>query len=93
MIRRSKVQWLDIIQEYKTSGLPQTEFCRSKGLDPKYFSKRKAELKHAVVAAPFVAVRREVSTAMTVRVLHQDTVVTVSDCSSVWLGQLLRELA
>jgi len=90
MIRRTQAEWLNLIQEYEDSGLPQTEFCQNKGLDPKYFSKRKAALKKA--AAPFVAVRREAPMAMTVRVLHRDTVVAVSDCSPVWLGQLLQEL-
>jgi len=90
MIRRTQAEWLNLIQEYEASGVPHAEFCRSKGLDPKYFSKRKAELKKS--AAPFVAVRREAPGAMTVRVLHRDTVVTVSDCSPIWLGQLLHEL-
>ena len=90
MIRRTQAEWLNLIQEYEASGLPQTEFCRGKGLDPKYFSKRKAALKKAV--APFVVVRREAPTAMTVLVLHRDTVVTVTDCSPVWLGKLLQEL-
>ena len=93
MARRTRPEWLNLIQEYQASGLSQAEFCRRKGLDSKYFSKRRSGLKKAVM--PFVAVRCEAPTPMSVpvRVLHRDTVMTVSDCSPAWLGKLLRELA
>lgn len=89
MTRKTQADWLTLIQEHQTSGLSQSAFCRGKGLAPKYFSKRKADLQKTTT--PFVAIRREVP--VRIQVWHKDTKVSVSDCSPLWLGQLLRELA
>jgi len=42
--RRSQEQWQLLIKEQQSSGLNAAEFCRQKGLNDKYFSKRKRQL-------------------------------------------------
>ena len=54
MIRRSRSEWLQIIEEHKHSNLTATEFCKSKGIDPKYFSLKKAKFQHFEAASPFI---------------------------------------
>ena len=92
MPRRTQAEWLNLIHAFEASGLPQTEFCRSQGINPKYFSKRKNELRQQTTTSPFVRVRREAPPTMSVRFTHHDTSVQVSDCSPQWLAVLLREL-
>tara|TARA_B100000446_G_scaffold137525_1_gene129911 strand:- start:10108 stop:10383 length:276 start_codon:yes stop_codon:yes gene_type:complete len=43
-MRRSKQDWLNLIQEFEISGLNQTEFCKSQGINPKYFSLKRSRL-------------------------------------------------
>lgn len=47
MKRRSKAQWLSLIQEFEQSGLTQTQFCVQQEVNAKYFSLRRAKLKAA----------------------------------------------
>ena len=44
MIRRTTEQWLALFDQYKASGLTQTEFAKQQGIDPTYFSYRKRQL-------------------------------------------------
>ncbi len=44
MIRRSKTEWLNLIDEHASSGLSAAEFCRRNKLNPKYFRLRRREL-------------------------------------------------
>lgn len=44
MKRKSKQEWLDIIQEFERSGLNQAAFCQAKGLRPNYFSLKRSRL-------------------------------------------------
>lgn len=39
--RRSKEEWLAIIEEFERSGLSNTDFCKQRGLCRKYFSGRR----------------------------------------------------
>ena len=61
MLKRTKTQWLELIEQHKLSGLSATEFCRQNRLDRKYFSLRKREL--GVVNSSFVKVQAEGSKA------------------------------
>lgn len=92
MSRRTQAEWLSLIQAFEVSGLSQTEFCRSQGINPKYFSKRRNDLKQQTTSSPFIQVRSEAPPAMSVRFTHHDTSVQVSGCSPQWLAVLLREL-
>ncbi len=92
MSRRTQTEWLNLIHAFEASDLSQTEFCLSQGINAKYFSKRKNELKLQTTPSPFVRVRCEAPPSMSVRLTHHDTCVQVSDCSPRWLATLLREL-
>ena len=44
MIKRSKAEWLALIEAHKKSGLSAAAFCREHKLCPKYFSLRRRQL-------------------------------------------------
>ncbi len=44
MVKRSTEQWLDLFKQHDDSQLSASQFCRDKGLCPRYFSKRKRDL-------------------------------------------------
>ena len=44
MVKRSIEQWQALFRQHNESGKLASEFCRDKGLCPKYFSKRKKDL-------------------------------------------------
>ncbi len=44
MQRKSKQQWLTLIEQFETSGLSQTDFCKNHDLNPKYFSLKRSKL-------------------------------------------------
>ena len=41
MPKRSKAEWLSLIEQHDSSGLSAAEFCRRYSIDAKYFSLRK----------------------------------------------------
>lgn len=41
---RSQEQWLDLIAEFESSNQRQTDFCKERSINPKYFSARKNQL-------------------------------------------------
>jgi hypothetical protein len=47
MMRRTKTEWCELIEQQKASGLSAAEFCRRESLNPKYFSLRKKQLSEA----------------------------------------------
>ena len=54
MIRRNPAEWRQLIEEHAHSKLNAIEFCKSKGIDPKYFSLKKAKFHHFEAATPFI---------------------------------------
>lgn len=60
-MRRTKEQWQVLIQAQATSGLSATEFCKQRGLNDKYFSLRKQQLRQPVSDSAFVPVIKAVS--------------------------------
>ena len=44
MARLSRQQWQSLIIEFETSGQTQTEFCKQRNLNPKYFSLKRSKL-------------------------------------------------
>lgn len=49
-IRRTRVQWRALFAAHKQSGLSSTEFCRARGVNPKYFSLQRRQLGLPVLA-------------------------------------------
>ncbi|WP_317928422.1 IS66 family insertion sequence element accessory protein TnpA [Halioxenophilus sp. WMMB6] len=44
MARQSRQQWQSLIAEFEVSGQTQTEFCKQRNLNPKYFSLKRSKL-------------------------------------------------
>ena len=51
MKRRTRAQWLALIQQQQSSGLNASAFCREQGVSPKYFSRRRRQLLGAISGA------------------------------------------
>ena len=50
MVRRSKADWLRLIEEHRTSGLSAAEFCHRHKLNSKYFSFRRRKLTNSMAS-------------------------------------------
>ena len=93
--RRSKQQWLELIQEQKNSGLSIAEFCRREGLQDKYFYKRKSDLEKTSqpkASSPFIQLEsnqkgKEPKTMIRVKEVVIET--SSPDFSSEFLKQFL----
>lgn len=48
---RSQQEWLTLIDEFEQSDQTQTAFCTGRGLNPKYFSLKRAELTRSAVGS------------------------------------------
>jgi hypothetical protein len=81
MTRRSKAEWLTLIEEHQNSGLSAAEFCRRNQLDPKCFSLRRRELCKPKPAFIEVAPRADMSADVRVRVI--ELTVPLTDLGSV----------
>lgn len=98
MAKRTQTEWLALIQDFESSGLQQTVFCRQHGINPKYFSQRKCQLKKVIDPMPFVAARREAPKTATpvakamINLSYRGAKVTIADGSAQWLAQLLNGL-
>ncbi len=46
MARLNRQEWQSLIAEFESSGLSQTEFCKQRELNPKYFSLKRSKLNH-----------------------------------------------
>lgn len=100
MTRRSQAEWQALFAAQASSGLNAATFCRSQGVDPKYFSLRRRQLldlpareaaktAHSafvpvVVARSSEALALEVGPGMTLRL--------PSSVSPGWLAELLGAL-
>lgn len=56
-VRRNESQWRELFTEHESSGLSAAQFCRLRGIDPKYFSLRKQQLK--AVSSKFIEMKPE----------------------------------
>jgi len=50
MKRRSKQEWLALIQRFEEAGVSRASFCRKHNLKPNYFSQRRSELRKQLTA-------------------------------------------
>ena len=89
MTRRSKAEWLRLIESHKTSGLSAAEFCRRNKLDAKYFSLRRRELTGSKTSTAFINIAPPSDTVSQTR-LRVVEVDIPSDQLPTVLSQLLR---
>ena len=102
MTRRTQSEWQTLIQQQSESGLIATEFCRQNEICPKYFSKRKSDLKD-LVAEPkseksFVKIQRTVPVPPIIPEniqlkYHQAMMRLPTSTEPDWLANLLKSLA
>lgn len=94
MKRRTKAQWLSLIEEFEQSGLTQVQFCTERGLNPKYFSLRRAKLKITKQNKTFVeAVAIGPALTDEVTIQYGPVSVKVSANSPQTIAQLVKALA
>ncbi len=93
MTRRTRSEWLQLIEEHKNSSLSATDFCKSKGIDPKYFSLKKANLKSTDEYSPFIEALSPISTGPELSLSWAGADINLpADTSPIWLAQFMREL-
>jgi len=97
MTGRTQEQWLALFDEQQSSGLNNTEFCKTKNISPKYFSLRRSQLKHntkkaAHLSSAFVAARVRPSSCF-IEVEHRHTHLKLPvNLSATWLAQFVLKL-
>ncbi len=90
MVRRSKTQWQELIEQQKSSGLSAAEFCRRNSISAKYFSLRKRQLdndsKPFVKLVPPAGQTGFVSKVVKLRIIELDL---PQESMSEWLSVLV----
>lgn len=69
-MKRSKSEWLRLIEEFEQSGLSAAAFCRERGVNAKYFSLRKKQLKPAARFVEAKPVERSADSSVEIRVVR-----------------------
>ena len=98
-MRRTKEQWQALIQAQAASGLSATEFCKQQGLNDKYFSLRKQQLRQPVSDAAFVPIIKSFSKDGAVD--SSEFILNHGHCaiefkrapSAAWLAELIQALS
>lgn len=92
--RRTKAQWLSLIDEYEQSGLTQAEFCTQRGINAKYFSLRRIKLKAQPESSGFTqAVIGESHAASQVTIHYGAVTVKLPASDASTIAQLVKALA
>ena len=97
MTQRTQQQWQALIEEQKLSGLTQTKFCEEKGINAKYFSLRRSQLKigrRLVASKPSAFVAAQIQPRLDcIEVVHQRTHLKLpANLSAEWLAQFVLKL-
>ncbi len=98
-MRRTKQQWLELIQTQQTSDLSIVDFCRERNLPLKSFYARRSNLlkpKHVESSAFSKVVVAETSKSSTTAITLNIGKATLSIPSStdvVWLAKLIEQFA
>lgn len=94
---RTKEQWLALFTEFENSEQRQTDFCAERGINAKYFSARKHQLRH-IKQADFVQVKPQPlssqgfnGASVVLRVQSSELILPLS-VEPRWLAQLVKEL-
>ncbi|MFA7555884.1 MAG: hypothetical protein WCY88_16695 [Spongiibacteraceae bacterium] len=96
MQRKTKQQWLVLIEQFEASGLSQADFCKTHEINPKYFSLKRSKLlaPSESSSSPFVRATRQKSPAQAFTlVCGRVTVRCDATVSTSSLAQLITALA
>jgi len=94
---RTKEQWLALFAEFENSEQRQTDFCAERGIDPKYFSARKHQLRNKK-QSDFVQVKPQplsssgFNGASVVLRMQSTELIFPLSVEPRWLAQLVKEL-
>ena len=90
MPQRSRSQWQSLLREQQASGLSQTSFCQSHGINPNYFSTIKKRL-----SKPDGFVQAVVSpgTLVTATIRYGDQHVQLNGASARYVAEVLKALS
>ena len=92
--RRTKAQWLSLIDEFEQSGLTQTEFCVQRGINAKYFSLRRIKLKARPESTGFSqAVVSDPQASAQVTLHYGAVTVKLPTSNAQTIAQLVKALA
>ena len=93
MIRRTRSEWLQLFKEHEHSSFSATDFCKNKGIDPKYFSLKKAKLKNPEKDSPFIEALAPIITSPELSLSWAGAEIHLpANTSPIWLAQFMREL-
>lgn len=91
---KSKQEWINVIQEFESSGYNQTQFCKAQGLNPKYFSLKLSRLLQPDKTNGFVKVSPQPITTMGAILEHSQVRIHFSqDTPLQVITNLVREPA
>lgn len=89
--RRTSAQWQQLLGEFEASGQTAKAFCKTRGISPSNFFKRRSAIK-ARNGSAFVATRvNPGSSAITLQV-EEVSIRCGVETSPVWLAQLVTAL-
>jgi len=90
--RRTKGEWQSLIVEHQKSGLTAAAFCRSKGLNAKYFSLRKKQFGEPDTSA-FVPVQIADASAGVIRVDWKNSHISLPVAlPPLWVANFIKQL-
>ena len=89
--RRNRQQWSELLAEFSSSNQTVEAFCSERGMNPRYFLKKRAHLSRQK-RLPFVRAKVAVSTeSITVQIQDVQVRCTAS-LSPAWLAELAAAL-
>ncbi|ENL1061027.1 IS66 family insertion sequence element accessory protein TnpB [Escherichia coli] len=94
---RTKEQWLALFAEFENSQQRQMDFCAERGIDPKYFSARKHQLRNKK-QSDFVQVKPQPLSSLggngasVVLQMQSTELILPLSVEPRWLAQLVKEL-
>lgn len=90
MARRTRAQWLALIEDQQSSNLSVVDFCQQHGINAKYFYARKSTLLKP--QSSFVPAIIPSTPRPDIQLNHQATTLQVAGVSPQWLAELILAL-
>lgn len=93
--RRSKAQWLTLIELQRQSGQSVREFCKARGVSDTYFSTIKKKFQAETAERPAQFVRATVATKElpSLQIRKADVLIGIpGGCDPAWVAQLVKAL-
>ena len=97
MTRRTPEQWQALFAEHQASGLTQAQFCKQRGLCPKYFGLRRKQLmstkQKGLHSSPLIKVEPpSLISNPGVSIFHQGVEVRLAQADAHFVSTLVKQL-